>query len=263
MILEVKDLVCGYHPGRPIIGPISFNVDRGEVVCLIGPNGIGKTTLFKTVLGILKPQSGSIMVCQKPYRQYSAKEFARTVAYVPQGHIPPFPYTVRDVVVMGCNPNMHELSSPGREDFETANVMLDRMGIRHLAERDYTEISGGERQMVMIARALAQNTNLLVMDEPTTHLDYGNENRVLGQVEKLSNLGYTIIMITHVPGHAFLCADKVLAVGKEGFFAAGTPEEILTEENLQTLYGIDVQLEDIIVRHGQRRHVKVCVPMTL
>ncbi len=261
-MLEVNELVCGYHPRKPVIGPLSFTVERGEVACLIGPNGIGKTTLFKTVLGLLRPQGGSISVNGKDYRRYSAKEFARTVAYVPQGHIPPFPYAVRDVVVMGCNPNMHELSAPRRADFEKAEAMLELMGIRHLADRDYTEISGGERQMVMIARALAQDTNLLVMDEPTTHLDYGNETRVLRQIKKLSALGYTIIMITHVPGHAFLCADKVLAVGRNRFFSVGTPDEILTEQTLRTLYGVDIQLEDVVLR-WDHRHTKVCVPMAI
>ena len=261
-MITVDKLVCGYHPGKPIIGPLSFGVQKGEIACLIGPNGIGKTTLFKTILGLLKPLGGSIAMGGKDCRQYSAKEFARTVAYVPQGHIPPFPYTVRDVVVMGCNPNMHELSSPRREDFDIADEKLALMGIGHLAGRDYTEVSGGERQMVMIARALAQNTNLLVMDEPTAHLDYGNETRVLGQVKKLAGLGYTIVMITHVPGHAFLCADKVLAVGYGNYFSMGSPEDILTEESLHILYGIDIQLSEVVLRRDQR-HVKVCVPMAI
>ncbi|MGC4018430.1 MAG: ABC transporter ATP-binding protein [Muricomes sp.] len=261
-MISVENLVCGYHPDKPIIGPLSFEVNKGEVVCLIGPNGIGKTTLFKTILGLLKPLGGTIAVAGKDYHKYSAKEFARTVAYVPQGHIPPFPYSVRDVVAMGRNPNMHELSSPGRADFDFADEKLALMGIEHLAERDYTEVSGGERQMVMIARALAQDTNLLVMDEPTAHLDYGNETRVLGQVKKLASLGYTIVMITHVPGHAFLCADKVLAVGHNSYFAMGTPEAILTEESLNTLYGIEIQISDVILRRDQRQ-VKVCVPMTI
>lgn len=259
-MITVNNLICGYS--QPIIGPLSFTIEKGQVACLIGPNGIGKTTLLKTVLGLLSPFEGAVVLDEKDSRSYSTKEFARIVAYVPQGHIPPFPYAVRDVVVMGCSPNMHELSSPGRKEYKTAQEKLTVMGIEHLADRDYTELSGGERQMVMIARALAQNTNLLVMDEPTAHLDYGNENRVLGQVKKLADLGYTILMITHVPGHAFICADKLLAVGKDGYFASGTPDEIMTEETLHTLYGIDIQIADVTLKRDNR-HVKVCIPLSI
>lgn len=261
-MLVVKDVVCGYSSKKPIVGPLSFRVEKGDVVCLIGPNGVGKTTLFKTILGLLKPQNGSIMLCGKNLKEYSTKEFARIVAYVPQGHIPPFPYLVKDVVVMGCNPNMHELSSPSEKDFKIALEKLEIMGILHLADRDYTEISGGERQMVMIARALAQNTNLLVMDEPTVHLDYGNEIRVLSQIKKLSDIGYTIIMITHVPNHAYLCANKVLAVGRNGFFKTGSPIDTLTEENLKILYDIEINITSINLK-GNQRQIKFCVPMTI
>ncbi len=261
-MIKVENLVCGYTPGKPIIGPLSFEIAQGDIACLIGPNGIGKSTLFKTILGLLKPLSGAIAVKNRDYRAYTAKEFARMVAYVPQGHVPPFPYTVRDVVVMGCNPNMHELSVPGPAEYDIANEKLALMGIGHLAERDYTEVSGGERQMVMIARALAQNADLLVMDEPTTHLDYGNETRVLSQVKKLSGLGYTIVMITHVPDHAFLYASKVLAVGKGDYFAMGAPEAILTEAGLASLYGVDIQLAEVTSKRDQRQ-VKICLPMTI
>lgn len=259
-MLEVKELLCGYEANKPIIGPLTFSVAKGEIVCLLGPNGIGKTTLFKTILGVLKAQSGSISVLGKDYRDYTTKEFAQTVAYVPQGHIPPFPYLVEDVVVMGCNPAMHELSSPGKKELAIALEALDKMGIVHLAKRDYTQISGGERQMVMIARALAQNTNLLIMDEPTAHLDYGNENRVLEQIKMLAKRGYTIIMITHVPNHAFLCADKVLIVGKNNYFEMGKPSEILTSEMLFRLYDMDIYIADIVLDNGKQK-TKTCVPM--
>ncbi|NLA96342.1 MAG: ABC transporter ATP-binding protein [Clostridiaceae bacterium] len=261
-MIKVEDLVCGYHPGKPVVGPLSFEIGKGDIACLIGPNGIGKTTLFKTILGLLKPLGGVIFVNGKNYRDYSAKEFARTVAYVPQGHIPPFPYTVRDVVVMGCNPNMQELSSPGKEDYAVADEMLELMNIRHLANRDYTEISGGVRQMVMISRALAQQTRLLVMDEPTTHLDYGNETLVLGQVRKLAGLGYTIVMITHAPSHAFLYANRALAIGRDGLFVNGDPSAVLTEESLLNLYGVGIQLFDVRLKNDQRQ-ARICMPMSI
>lgn len=261
MMLAVEELICGYRPGKPVVGPLSFQVDKGEIVCVLGPNGVGKTTLFKTVLGMLRPLGGRVLLNGRDTRSYSIKEFARAAAYVPQGHIPPFPYSVLDVVVMGCNPNMNEFSAPRERDYRTAERMLGTMGIAALANRDYTELSGGERQLVVIARALAQNARLLVMDEPVSHLDYGNETRVLSQVRRLSRMGYTIIMITHAPGHAFLCADRVAAIGRDGFFAAGRPEEVLTEQTLSRLYGVDVQLAEVVLKNNQR-HVKVCLPLT-
>lgn len=260
-MLAVEELLCGYRPGRPVVGPLSFHVNAGEVLCVLGPNGVGKTTLFKTVLGMLRPLGGRILLRGRDTRGYSVREFARAAAYVPQGHIPPFPYSVRDVVVMGCNPNMSEFSSPREGDYRTAERMLETMGISELADRDYSELSGGERQLVVLARALAQNAPLLLMDEPTSHLDYGNETRVLGQVRRLSRLGYTVIMITHAPGHAFLCADRVAAIGRDGFFAAGRPDEVLTEQTLSRLYGVDVQLAEVELKKPRRR-VKVCVPLT-
>lgn len=256
-VLSVSKLTCGYVVDHPIIGPLSFDIPQGEIVCLLGPNGVGKTTLFKTILGLLKPQHGSITIQGKDASQYSHKEFAQAIAYVPQNHIPPFDYQVIDVVVMGCNPGMSEFSSPKEKEYNHAREILQSMGIAHLETRDYTELSGGERQMVIIARALAQNASILMMDEPTAYLDYGNEVLVLDQIKKLSAQGYTIIMITHMPNHAFLCADKVIAVGMDNYFIIGQPEIVLTQETLYKLYGIHVQLEDVVLTN--HRHVKMCI----
>ena len=259
-MLQVKELLCGYNR-KSVVGPISFGVSQGQVLCILGPNGIGKTTLFKTILKLLHPLSGQIELMGRPYQDYGAKEFARCAAYVPQGHVAPFPYRVIDVVVMGRNPNMHELSSPSKQDFRFAYDMLALMGAEKLAERDYTQLSGGERQMVMLARALAQDAKLLIMDEPTTHLDFGNELRVLGQVKKLANLGYTIVMITHAPNHAFWCGDEVLVIGKDNYYEMGKPDAVLNENTLKRLYGVDMKVEEIQVP-GQKK-LKVCVPLTV
>lgn len=261
-MIEVQELLCGYAPKKPVVGPLSFSIARGEIVCMLGPNGVGKTTLFKTLLGLLKPLGGGVQLCGRALERYRPKELARVLAYVPQEHIPPFPYRVCDVVVMGCNPNMHELSSPGEREYEKAMDMLSQMGVAHLAQQDYTAISGGERQMVLIARALAQDTKILVLDEPTAHLDYGNESRVLAQVQRLSGIGYTILMISHMPNHAFLCCDRVLAIGRDGFFASGEPDTVLSEETLSRLYGIDIQVSSVAL-DGEQRQVRLCVPRSI
>lgn len=261
-MLSVENLVCGYRPGLPVAGPLSFHVRAGEVVCILGPNGAGKTTLLKTILGLLQPLDGRVLLRGRDVRAFSVKEFARQAAYVPQGHIPPFPYTARDVVVMGRNPHMHEFSSPRPEDLQAAERMLERVGAAHLAGRDYTLLSGGERQLVIIARALAQDAELLVLDEPTAHLDYGNETRVLEQIRALAGAGYTVLMITHVPDHAFLYANKAVVMGRDGFFATGRPDEVLTEAALSRLYGTGIQLAETVLRESGRR-VKVCVPTGL
>lgn len=182
MIIEAKELICGYQRKKPIIGPLSFGIEEREVVCLLGPNGIGKTTILKTMLGFLTPLGGLVCMGGEDISRLSPKELARKIAYVPQTHIPPFPYKTRDIVVMGRNPAMGELASPKREDFDKADEKLDQLGIGHLAHREYTQLSGGEQQLVLIARALTQETKLLIMDEPTSHLDYGNEVRVLEQI---------------------------------------------------------------------------------
>ena len=258
-MLEVRELVCGYRAGSPVLGPVSFRLERGEVLCLLGPNGVGKTTLLKTILGVLPPLGGAAMLKGRDVGSYGIRAFAREAAYVPQGHVPPFPYTVRDVVVMGRSPHIHEFSSPGRKDLRAAEDALAELGILSLADRDYTRLSGGERQLVLIARALAQEAELLVLDEPAAHLDYGNEARVMEQVKGLSRKGYGVLLVAHGPGQAFLWADQAAAVGRDGFFAAGRPEEVLTEETLSRLYGADVQLAEAALRDGRRVKVCVCV----
>lgn len=256
-IISVRDLVSGYNR-VPVIGPLSFDIDEGGITTMIGPNGIGKTTVFKSILGLLKPLSGDIEISGKPLASYSPKDFARTIAYVPQNHVPPFPFSVRDVVVMGRNPHLNELTSPKKADYEIAEEQLATMGITELADRDDTELSGGERQLVLVARALAQRAPMLLMDESTAHLDYGNELLVLQQITKLKELGYTIVMITHNPMHALMWSTAVVAMGRD-FFVAGEPERVLDGETLTRLYRVGIDIADVELATSGRR-VRMCVP---
>jgi iron complex transport system ATP-binding protein len=258
MSLEIKNLVCGYG-GRPVGDPISLTVRPGEVLCVLGPNGVGKTTFFRTVLGFLPPLDGTALWKGVPIHSGSHKERARLVAYVPQTHAPPFPYRVREVVVMGRAAHQPAFRDPSPADYDICDEMLRRLKIEHLRDRIYTKISGGERQMALIARALAQQPALMLMDEPTSDLDYGNQLKVLRQIVDLAGEGLAIMMTTHSPDQAALCGTTVALFQAGGPMLLGRPDEIINEENLKTAYGVDVKMFAYLDERGRR--VKVCAPM--
>ncbi|WP_207640789.1 ABC transporter ATP-binding protein [Clostridium hydrogeniformans] len=256
-MLEVKSVTCGYNK-KPIISNVSFNVKDGDVVCLLGPNGVGKTTLFKTILGFLPLLGGEIILDKNNAITMARKEFAKKVAYVPQAHVPPFPYKVLDVVVMGRAAHLGSFASPSSKDYHKAEKVLVDLGVAYLKDKIYTEVSGGERQLVLIARALIQEPNLLIMDEPTSNLDFGNQIKVIERVRSLSKKNMGIIMTSHVPNHAFMCADKVVAMGRHSI-RVGECSEILTEETLKELYNLDVAIKNIVIDETHEEY-KVCIP---
>lgn len=258
LIMDIKNICCGY--GRKIIlRNISLTVKSGEILCILGPNGAGKTTLFKTILGFLKLKSGEIYIDDEDISKWDRKRMARTMGYVPQIHNTPFPFTVEDVVVMGRTSHLGTMSSPGRRDMKIAQNNMKTIGISCLKGKIYTEISGGERQMVLIARALTQEPDILIMDEPTSNLDFGNQIRVLRQILKLSKEGLAIVMTSHFPDHAFLCSTKVALLDKNNKFMIGTPDDIVTEENLRNAYGVNVKIINTALE-GENK-IKSCVPL--
>jgi iron complex transport system ATP-binding protein len=238
-MLELRDLAFGYGTVKVGTG-VSLALRPGEVLALLGPNGAGKTTLFKTMLGLLPPLAGQVLLDGLPLETLSGKERARRIAYVPQAHAALFPFTVRDVVLMGRAAQIAPFSAPGRKDREVAEAALERLGIVHLSNRPYTEISGGERQMALIARALAQQPSVLVMDEPTASLDYGNQMRVLGHVRRLAGEGMAIVLSTHNPDHVFMVADRVAMLHDGALAGLGPPADVLTVDRVKQLYNIDV-----------------------
>ena len=256
MELRSEKLAFGYRH-QPVGRDVDLRVTRGQVLCLLGPNGSGKTTLFKTLLGLLKPQDGRVALDGENMATLSRTTIARKIAYVPQAHDAVFPYSVRDMVLMGRTVHRGLFSAPDRKDRDRAEAALANLGIEDLAERDYTRISGGQRQLALIARALAQETGLVVMDEPTASLDFGNQVLVLEQVKRLASTGLGIVFSTHNPDHAFACASHVLVLDEGLPRAAGTPDETLTEDLLSSVYGVEVELETL--RSGHR----VCVPPAL
>jgi iron complex transport system ATP-binding protein len=240
-MLEVGDLAFGF-PGRTIGRGVSFGVARGEVLCVLGPNGGGKTTLFRTLLGLLKPHSGVVRLEQQDLQSLSRGEIARRIGYVPQGHTAYFAFTVREFVLMGRTAHVGMFSRPSHHDVEIAGRALESLGIAQLADQPVTEISGGERQLALVARALAQEPKLLVLDEPTASLDFGNQVRVLERISALARSGIAILFSSHEPDHAFLCAQRALLLGEGRVLEIGAPREVIRADTLERLYGVSVQV---------------------
>lgn len=256
--LDLRHTDLGYE-GRVVLHDVNLSIQSGEIVCLLGPNGVGKTTLFKTILGFIKPIAGSIVIDGRNIAQFSLKDFARLVAYVPQVHHSPFPYKVRDVVLFGRTVHLGLFASPGQKDRDIANSFLELLEIGHLAERSFSELSGGERQMVIIARALTQESRFIILDEPTSNLDYGNQVRVIRKIKELRKQSVGILMATHSPDHAFMIGSKVVVMDKGLLYRYGTPEATLTEETLKQIYGVDVHVFDSPQNGTSPR--KICAPV--
>jgi iron complex transport system ATP-binding protein len=241
MTLQAKGLAIGYGP--KIIGRgLDFTIQPGTVTCLLGPNGIGKTTLFKTLLGLLPPLAGELRLDGDDLGQLRRPAIARRIAYVPQAQPTGLAYTVIDLVVMGRTAFLGPFSTPGHADHDAAMAALATLGIADLAEQDATRISGGQLQLAYIARALAQQAPMIIMDEPTASLDLGNRHRVLEIVRDLAMHGLAVVLSTHEPEQAFAVADQVVVLGRNRF-VAGPVAEVLTAEELSQLYGLDLCVE--------------------
>ncbi len=240
-MLDIRSLAFGF-PGRTVGVDVSFTLGAGEVLCVLGPNGGGKTTLFRTVLGLLEPHGGSIHVDGVPLSALSRGEIARRIGYVPQGHTAYFAFTVREFVLMGRTAHLGVFASPARNDLIVAGRSLESLGIAHLADKPVTEISGGERQLALVARALAQEPKLLVLDEPTASLDFGNQVRVLERIGALAGSGIAILFSSHDPDHAFLCARRALLLAEGRVLEIGAPRDVIRPDTLEHMYRVSVQV---------------------
>ena len=240
-MLAVKDLAFGF-PGRIVGRDVSFALGAGEVMCVLGPNGGGKTTLFRTLLGLLAPHGGTVTLEEKGLQTLSRAEIARRVGYVPQGHSAYFAYTVREFVLMGRTAHLGAFASPAKKDVLVADRAMQSLGIAELADKPVTEISGGERQLALVARALAQQPKLLVLDEPTASLDFGNQVRVLGKVSALASSGIAVLFSSHDPDHAFLCAQRALLLAEGRVLEIGAPRDVIRADTLERMYRVSVQV---------------------
>lgn len=254
MGIEVRDLGFSYGTHRVLDG-VSFCGGSGELIAVLGANGAGKSTLFRCILGLLTDYSGEIRINGNDIRTMNSRALARACAYIPQSAAPAFDYTVLETVLMGMTAQLPLLSVPTKNHERIAMEALLSLGIDALAQRGMGKISGGERQLVLIARALAQGAKLLVMDEPTANLDCGNRYLVLERVRALTERGYTVLLSTHDPDHALRYADRVLLLHASTVLAQGTPQAVMTGELLSRLYGVTVRIATV---EGEPP-VRVCV----
>jgi iron complex transport system ATP-binding protein len=239
--LAGRGLTIGYRD-RVVGRGLDVSLAQSEVLALLGPNGSGKTTLLKTLLGILAPLAGAALIEGKPISSYAASARARRIAYVPQSHVPTFGFTVETVVLMGRTAHGNLFSAPSAADRLVANRALERFGIAALKERPYTMISGGERQLVLLARALAQEPQFIVLDEPTASLDFGNQGKVMREMRALAAAGHGVLFTTHDPNHALRAADRAFLIRDGQCVAEGGVRDVLTRARLESLYGAPVEM---------------------
>ena len=255
MTIAAHALDFGYA-GHVVGRGMELDLRAGEVLCVLGPNGSGKSTLFRTLLGLLAPRAGRVTIDGRDMGDVPRAELARRVSYVPQASASHFDFTLEETALMGRTAHLGAFSPPSKRDREIARAALERMGVGALAERPITGVSGGERQLALIARALATEAPALVMDEPTANLDFGNQARVLTQVAQLRDAGVSILLCTHDPDHAFQLADRVLLLREGSAITLAPTGEALAAENLTRLYGVPVQVAEVATSAGVRR---VCV----
>lgn len=254
MNLNVRNLSFAYGE-HPVLKDISFDLQPGEFLSVLGPNGVGKSTLFRCMLGLHEPSSGTVSIDGEDISRMSAAALAKKIAYIPQSHNPVFNFSVLDMVLMGTTAQLGSFSSPGKAEIKLAEDALERLGIADLASRSYGNISGGERQLTLIARAIAQQAKILVMDEPSASLDFGNRIKVMQTVRSLIRDGYCVIQSTHDPEQAYMYSDNILALHSGQVLAWGRPADTVTEQVISKLYSIDVEVCSL-----RGDDVRVCVP---
>ena len=248
-MLEVKGISCGYD-NKNILQDVGFTAKAGDIICILGPNGSGKTTLIKTIIGLLKPYTGQILVDGCPINNWTWRRRAKLISYIPQSFNSTFQYRCEDMVLMGRTSYINVISSPSDEDKAIAKRSMETLNIYHLKDKIYSKLSGGERQLVKIAQALTQESKIIVMDEPTNNLDFGNQLIMLRHIRRCADMGMIIIMATHLPEHALLYATKALLVKDGKVIEIDTPSRNLREDDLIDLYHVDMEIVELSLKQG-------------
>lgn len=255
-IIELRSMSFSYPNAlKKTINNCSLVINEGEMLSILGPNGAGKSTLLNCACGLLRPQEGEILIEEKLIRTLSQRQIASTIGYVQQYQQSAFDYSVFDYVLMGRASSIGLFQKPSEQDRQIVKETMDELGIAYLSDSSVTEISGGERQLAAIARAIVQKPKVIFFDEPTAHLDYGNQIKTLRVINSLQKKGYSIVMTTHTPDHCIMLGGNVAVVSQEGTVIVGKGDELITEELLKKLYNTDLKM--VYVEEAKR---KVCVP---
>jgi len=243
-ILSLEGVHFSYGEGDPVVlADLSLKIPAGKVTAILGPNGTGKTTMLHIMLGLLKPFQGMVTVAGSPHKSYSKRELSQMIGLVPQFESIPFNFSVMEYVLLGRSPYLNPFQLPGEMDLEITENALKEAGIGHLAEKPVTEISGGERQLVHISRVLTQQTKILLLDEPTAHLDLENQNRILTLLRKMATQGVTAVFTTHDPNAAIFAADHFVLMDQGNIAAEGELDQVINPENLSKIYNTPIRVE--------------------
>lgn len=255
MKLEVRGGTFGYR-SKKIIEGFDLEAPENGVLTILGPNGAGKTTLLKCIMGFLRWSKGHTLIDDRPLESYPSTQIWQHMSYVPQAKASPFSYSLLDTVVMGLNAGSGVFSTPSREDYNKATAMLERFGIADIAHRGCNEVSGGQLQMALIARALVSNPKILVLDEPESNLDMANQLKVLAAIESIAaEKTTTCIVNTHFPEHALMISDQTLFLGRDGKRLLGPSSQVVNEENIDAFYGVRAKVIPVACERGSLRSV--------
>lgn len=254
-MLNVENIGCAFG-SRQVLNNIGFSLEKGELCGLFGPNGSGKTTLFNCCLGLIRPNRGRVMLRGRDIRKMKIREMARFVAYVPQHHTPPFPFTALEMVLMGRTPHLGRFYRPGAGDRRAARDAMERLGIADLAHIPYTALSGGQKQLVLIARAMAQEADLIFLDEPTSALDFRNQVVLWKALRSIADQGTAILACSHDPNHVAWFCHTTVVLGNGRVLAKGDPARILSQDLMDRIYRDTCRVEE-------GRSLKIILPSGL